>query len=217
MPGTMEKSVIRVEGPDDKHALIHLLIRHGIDYDSKPWLPEFPEFKETEGLPNMLTGMATEIELSSGRAVGFVLDADSPLMNRWEAVRNCLKTVNVNTPKQPPAEGFIGESDSYRAKIGVWLMPDNQHDGKLETLLRTLIDEKDTLIEHATTATGTAKELGADFSETDRIKAVLHAWLAWQKEPGLSYGTAIKARFFGHDSPVAEVFVSWFKDLFGIQ
>ena len=140
MPDTMKCSEIRVEGRDDRHALVHLLVRHGIDYNSKPWPPEFPKFKESEGLENMLNGMEMAIKLSSGRTIGFVLDADSPLKDRWRAVCNQLGTVDVKTPKEPPITGFIGESPTYRAKVGVWLMPDNQHDGKLETFLRTLID-----------------------------------------------------------------------------
>lgn len=95
-------------------------------------------------------------------------------------------------------------------------MPDNQHDGKLETFLKSLISEHDVLIEHATEATDTAKQLGAEFAESDHLKATIHAWLAWQEDPGVPYGTAIRAKYFRHDSPVAGVFVAWFKQLFGI-
>ena len=58
---------------------------------------------------------------------------------------------------------------------------------------------------------------GAEFAPQDQIKATLHTWLAWQKEPGLPYGTAIKAKYFGNNSPVAMDFVSWFKILFAIK
>ena len=120
------------------------------------------------------------------------------------------------TPSSPPPEGFIGESTRYRSKVGVWLMPDNQLDGKLETFLQTLIDDDDPLIGHATDATDRAKEIGAEFSEPDHIKAVIHSWLAWQEDPGKPYGTAIRAKFFKHDSPAANAFVHWFRKLFDI-
>ena len=55
---------------------------------------------------------------------------------------------------------------------------------------------------------------GASYPDGDVRKAVLHAWLAWQQEPGLPYGTAIRARYFMHDSPVAARFVAWFRRLF---
>ena len=216
MPGSMERSKIHVEGPDDQHSIVHLLRHHGVDYDPKPWPPEFPEFQQAGGMSNLLEGIRTAVQLSTGRAIGFVLDADSPLLDRWQAVRGQLGAVDVAAPAEPFAEGFIGESDRYRSRVGVWLMPDNQHDGKLETFLKTLISEHDALIEHADEATNTAKQLGAKFIDLDRPKAIIHAWLAWQKDPGLPYGTAIRAKFFRHDSPVAGVFVAWFKQLFGI-
>ena len=216
MPGSMERSSLHVEGDDDQHSMVHLLIRHGIDYDSKPWPPAFPEFKPIGNIDGLLDGMETAVRLSTGRVIGFVLDADSPLLARWQAVCDRLRRAAVDTPKQPLPEGFIGHSSTYRSTVGVWLMPDNQHDGKLETLLKTLIDEHDGLIDHATEATNIATELGAEFPDVDHIKAVLHTWLAWQQEPGRPYGTAIRAKYFRHDSPAAVAFVAWFKRLYGI-
>ena len=216
MPGSMERSSLHVEGRDDTFSLVNLVIRHGVDYDPKPWPAAFPEFKEIGSIQGLLDGMETAVKLSTGRVIGFVLDADSPLLSRWQAVRDRIQRVGVDTPKEPPPEGFIGHSSTYRSTVGVWLMPDNQHDGKLETLLKTLIDEHDVLIDHATKATNTATGLGAKFSEVDHIKAVLHTWLAWQQEPGRPYGTAIRAKYFRHESPAAVAFVAWFKRLYGI-
>ena len=50
----------------------------------------------------------------------------------------------------------------------------------------------------------------------NRIKAVLHSWLAWQREPGLPYGTALKARFFEADLAVAKESAKWFKAVYQI-
>ena len=216
MPGSMERSSVHVEGKDDQHALVHLLIRHALEYDCKPWPAVFPEFKPIGNIDDLLNGMETAVELSSGRVIGFVLDADSPLANRWDAVRDRLRKADVDTPPQPIAAGFIGHSPTYKSRVGVWLMPDNQHDGKLETFLRSLIDEPDPLIDHATSATNTAKQLGAPFADVDHSKALMHTWLAWQKEPGRPYGTAIRAKYLRHDSPAARAFVVWFKQLYGI-
>ncbi|MFH1265101.1 MAG: DUF3226 domain-containing protein [Planctomycetota bacterium] len=217
MPGSMERSSLHVEGRDDKFALVNLLIRHGVDYDPKPWPAAFPEFKEVGNIQGLLDGMETAVKLSTGRAVGFVLDADSPLLDRWHAVRDRLRNAGVDAPKMPIAEGFIGHSSTFWSTVGVWLMPDNQHDGKLETFLETLIGDEDPLIDHATASTDAAKQLGALFTEPDHIKALIHTWLAWQNEPGYPYGTAIRARCFRHDSPAAAGFVAWFRQLYGIS
>jgi hypothetical protein len=205
-----------VEGDDDLHAIVHLLLRHGIDYDSQPWLPALPEVKKAGSIEKLLAAVETEVMSATGRVVGFVLDADSPLSARWQALRDRLVKAGVNVPELPVAEGFVGHSQYYQSTVGAWLMPDNQHDGTLESLLETLIAETDPIINHATSATDTATQLGAAFRPGDKLKAVLHAWLAWQEEPGLPYGTAIRARFFGHDSPAAIAFVAWFKRLYGV-
>lgn len=55
---------------------------------------------------------------------------------------------------------------------------------------------------------------GAPLSPKDRLKGVLHAWLAWQEQPGMPFGTGITTRAFQADSPEALTFVGWFRRLF---
>ena len=219
MPAQLECSTLHVEGPDDKHVIAHLLVLHGIkvNLDDVPLIPEAPRISPTDGLNNLLDGIGLAVRLSTGRAVGFVLDADSPLGDRWLAVQRRLAEVDVKAPPDPPQEGFIGKSTKFEASVGVWLMPDNKHDGMLETFLRELIADEDTLIDHATSATDNARELGARFSSSHHTKAIVHAWLAWQEDPGLRYGQAISRRYFGHESPAALAFVAWFKKLYQIE
>ena len=82
--------------------------------------------------------------------------------------------------------------------------------------LETLVQEGDSLFDYARESTENARAHGARYPEAvgETMKAVLHTWLAWQEEPGLPYGTAIRARYFRHDSPVAECFVRWFRRVF---
>jgi hypothetical protein len=182
MAGSLDRSELHVEGQDDEHSIGQLLIRHGI--------VDFPAFKKSGGVEKLLEGINTGVKLSTSRAVGFVLDADAPLQDRWQSVRDRLAQVGVVAPDAPAPAGFIGTSTTYQSKVGVWLMPDNQQDGKLETFLQTLIASNDLLIPHASSTTDTAKQLGAKFTDPDRIKAVIHAWLAWQEEPGKPFGLA---------------------------
>ena len=93
-------------------------------------------------------------------------------------------------------------------------MPDNRRSGALEEFLQGLVRSKDLLLPIAEQSTHHAKAQGARFPDSAQIKAVLHAWLAWQARPGLPYGSAIRARYFGHDSAVALAFVGWFKKVF---
>ena len=213
---SLERSLLHVEGDDDLHAICHVLIRHGINYDQKPWPERFPRIKAVGGKDQLLYGMETAVSLSSGRSIGFVLDANSSLASRWAAVSSRLIGSGVKTPTEMPPDGFVAEASRYRARVGTWIMPDNQREGTLETFLEGLVRENDTLLSHAKISTRGAKELHASFPDRLVAKAELHTWLAWQEEPGLPYGSAIRARYFGRDSKAARRFVAWFCCLFGI-
>ena len=93
-------------------------------------------------------------------------------------------------------------------------MPDNRREGALEQFLADLIDDDDALYPIAEGSTAEARRNGAEFPAADHRKAVLPAWLAWQKASGLPYGTAIKAQFFRDDSPAALAFVDWYRRVF---
>jgi hypothetical protein len=214
MPVNTARSKLHVEGADDKHSIANLVKAYGIDHVNNLVVPDIKEIGSIEGL---LEGMETAVQLSGGRKIGFVLDADMLITSRWESVRNRLLRSGVdNVPEEPPAEGYIGFSTRFKATVGVWLMPDNTHNGDLECFLETLIHSHDDIIEHARSSTDIAYELGARFAAKDRLKAVIHAWLAWQSKPGLPYGTAITAKYFCHDSEAARKFVEWYVKLFDI-
>ena len=209
-----EVPVLRVEGKDDKFAITNLLERHGVDHalvDIK-WLEQQDDL--ASGKDALLEGMRTAVATSTGRSVGFVLDADRDLVASWQAVRTRLIDVGLALPDEIPEGGFVGNAETYRARVGVWLMPDNRRLGTLEAFLIDLINEEDRLLPLAETSTTRASERGATFAETRRQKAVLHTWLAWQERPGVPYGVAIAARYFRHESPAATAFVDWFRRVF---
>ena len=108
-------------------------------------------------------------------------------------------------------------------------MPDCTTDySKMEHLVQTLIQQYDPLWPHAQQSMAKAENLVDEankmiaeeekrwkkFREVDRIKAQLHTWLAWQRSPGVQFGTAIKQHILGHDSPQAINFLRWLKHLY---
>ena len=216
-----QRSTLRVEGGDDLHAILHLLIRNGIDYDQQPWPSWFPSIEEVKGgKTGVLENVKRLVRASSNGRIGFVLDADESVENTWRAMSARLRAVGVEVEEHIPRGGFVGDSGEYQARVGVWLMPDNQQEGQqgegtLERFLEALVQEADPVFPHAREATSQAKaQYGASYPDGAVRKAMLHAWLAWQEEPGLPYGTAVRARYFRHDSPVAEQFVAWFRRVF---
>lgn len=213
-----QRSVLLVEGRDDENAVLHLLRRHNLGYGEGNPSPPLPiPNSPGGGVDGVLGAINVGVRSSTGRAAGFVLDANSQPSGRWTAVASRLCKVGVDVPDQIPEDGFIGKSIDYGARVGVWIMPDNRRAGALEDFLTDLIDTGDPLFAHARTATNEAMVLGARFAATATQKAVVHAWLAWQKEPGLPYGTAIRAKYFRHDAPAATAFVAWFRKLYSVK
>lgn len=205
---TPERSMLYVEGTDDIHVVKHLLHRHGIDASN------VPEIQKTDGREALLSMIKTAVQVSNGRSVGFVLDADDKPQDRWCAVRGRLLEFDPGLREEMQTDGYVTDVAKYKARIGVWLMPNNQRTGALEQFLEDLVPEDDLLLPIARSSTENALANRAKFPEAKRSKAVLHAWLAWQEDPGLPYGSAINAQFFRHDSPAAQAFVAWYKRLF---
>jgi hypothetical protein len=214
MPVTAARSRLHVEGKDDLHLIANLIKEYGIDWKTNP---SAPEIKEIGSVTELLDGIETAVQLSSGRVIGFVLDADQPLSSRWASVRQRLTNSGVDdVPETLPNEGFIGFSTQFKSSVGVWLMPDNLRHGALEDFLQDLIHENDPLIGHAEISTDQAKALGAAFEVSGRLKAIIHAWLAWQRKPGLPYGSAVTAKYFCHDKEIAKAFIRWFVKLYNL-
>ena len=219
---TPERSNLHVEGVNDVHTIKHLLSRHGFDCPtiSDPssedrFSDNAPLIKAAGDKDKVLAAIEPAVRVSNGRSVGFVLDADEVPENRWQAVRHRLNEFDLDLPDNMPPDGFVDDIPALKVRVGVWLMPDNQRSGALEEFLQDLVDEEDRLYPIAICSTEKAKAEGAGFSDSSKKKAVLHAWLAWQRTPGLPYGAAVKAKYFRDDSPAALAFVEWYKSLFG--
>ena len=214
MPSTSARPRLNVEGPDDVSVIRNLVKAHGIEHGIDT---RVPDVEPVGGVVNLLDGIEDWVRASTGRAIGFVVVGDEPILDRWAAVRDRLIKAGVGAvPNAPPPDGFLGVSARLQSRVGVWLMPDNQLGGNLESFLKRPLPDGDPILPHAVEATDRAKELGAAIAEVDHSKAVLHAWLAWQSNPGCPYGTAISAYYFAHDTELATRFVGWYARLFGL-
>lgn len=236
MTAAVPQGDLFVEGSDDEHTLKQLLARHEIHiHDDECPLKVHSKGSDT----GVISAISVAVKASGTHAVGFVVDTDAfnggqrlSRGDRWTAIRDRLASVGVTLPNPPadldvelPAEGFVGKSVAFDRSVGVWLMPDNRADyGKIEDLLATLVPTGDDLFELAKRSTAEALQISARRSPDrkaiqpkDERKGQLHSWLAWQEEPGMSYGHALRRKYFGHDSDVAKRFVGWFKKLYGIS
>lgn len=136
----VERSVLRVEGADDAHAIKHLLRIHGRlcpvrgETDGE-WSENAPTIMPVGSDTELLEGMATAVRFSTGPSVGFVLDADEIARDRWGEVCERIRTMGLSLPSEIPTRGYVANSVEYRTRVGVWLMPDNRRSGALEAFL----------------------------------------------------------------------------------
>lgn len=223
--------VLHVEGPSDVSVINALLRRHGVDTrGGKSYL----EIASNAGVTRLLRRIPLSIKGAiDDRPIGFVVDIDTTVAARWQAV--CDRIANVtgapSMPDECPPDGYIGTVQSSSTPFGVWLMPDCQTDGQaLEDLVQSLLYADDPLWPHASKSTVEAATAVDDanktratpyerFGDRETMKAQLYAWLAWQPDPGRPLG-AILANDQGplqHDHPAAVAFLGWLKRLYGLN
>ena len=197
-----------VEGDHDMYVVKGLLERHGL---------QEPFIDGKKGIDDLLrVQLPLRIKNPVYTKIGVILDADTDVEKRWEEVKKSVG-VTFDIGSQPEPDGLIRfNSKNQNQKLGIWLMPDNSLAGALEGFVRKLVPSQDPTWGHAETSVATAQGLGARFDEKDRLKATLHTWLAWRKEPGVPYGRAISSKYLEHDTPEALQFIGWFCRLYDI-
>ncbi len=217
-----------VEGRSDIGVVNALLKRHGIDTLKGSQHLVIKSLENDEGI---LDNIPDVVRGSTDHPVGFVIDIDIEVVNRWAAIAGKLREINFVVPKTCPPTGFLGKLPSYRHRFGFWLMPDCVTDcAKIEHLIQSLMPANHPLWPHAQGAVAKAAEIidqanatfvtappWKRFREVDRIKSEVHSWISWQTKPGVPLGAAIADHILGHDSPQAIAFLRWLKELYGFQ
>jgi hypothetical protein len=128
-----------VEGIDDMHSIVHLLQRHGFDWNDDATPKPFVEV--AQGVNSLLEALPTA--LKTYRRVGVVLDADVDPLTRWQAICDRTRLAGVPLPSMPVADGTVVPSTQPSWKCGVWLMPNNTAGGALEDFLALLVPHGD--------------------------------------------------------------------------
>lgn len=203
-----EANVLLVEGPDESHFFYHLSIRHNIH---KQFI-----IKYKEGIDNLLRTLEGELVASELERLGVVVDADTNLASRWDALRDRLRRAGYSQiPAVPDPNGTIIEQDEYPI-VGIWVMPDNKLSGMLENFASFLISPDDVLWDRAIACIEQIPQKERLFPSEQLIKAHLHTWLAWQEEPGRPMGQAIRKGFLNPNAPHAQQLIAWLRRLFDL-
>lgn len=199
-------NVLLVEGNDDLHVIKNLLKRERIDLAI--------EIIDCGGIDQMLERLPVQLKASGLKILGIVLDADESVSARFNAVRNILEKAGIPSfPKSPDPNGTILRSTDLT--VGVWVMPDNVARGKLEDFVALLIEPTDDLKPLVNEALDAIEVGGTSrYKASDRSKAFIHTWLAWQEAPGRPMGLAITMKYLSASSSVQVDFTNWVGSVF---
>ncbi len=180
-------------------------------------------FKPAGGYNNVPRLVSTTLKTEGLTNLGIIVDADEMgAISRWDAIKNRLaekfkKEILDNLKPQP---GGIVIKHEGLPTVGIWIMPDNQMNGYLEHFLFNMVppEGKQQLWTHAQQTIQDLRQKDfCEFTETQRPKALIRTWLAWQKDPGLSYGTALSAGYFNAKTVGVEHFISWISRTFELE
>lgn len=207
-----------VEGDEDKRIIPQLM-----DYFI-PWgksRGQWPvEIGSSDGIDDLLSpgNIEAELKVPGLKALGIVVDANSDPPERWRRVRERAVAAGVpDVPAELPRGGLILRPPD-RPRFGVWLMPDNGSKGMIETFLSLFVTDPTgglwPFVEaHCTEAKAVH---AAPYKDAHRDKALIHAWLAIQNPPGCQLHVAVMAKVLEPTSPLADPFVTWFCELYGL-
>lgn len=207
------KKILLVEGKDDENFIKHIWKAYALEIAF--------EIKNKEGIEKVLEETDSSlVDASDDLCLGIVIDADQDLNARWDQIRHILQIADYqNIPTSPDANGTIIQQQ-FKPTFGVWIMPDNVTErGMLEDFLAFLVPDKETnktwlAAEECSQQILTEVEDGKRFSEIHLSKAKIHAYLAWQEDPGKPFGLALTAKYLQPLNPHCEIFVNWLKRLF---
>ncbi len=200
--------ILLVEGKNDQHVIWALRDRHHIEKSF--------DVIDCEGYDNLISQLPVRFKVSGVQTVGIIIDADDRLLQRWDAVKNQLTRLGFAVPDDLPAQGLIVSNNAQKA--GVWIMPDNQINGRLEDFMTFLIPENDRLSPIVDSTLENIESKGLNkYAANHRAKASIHTWLAWQKDPGTPMGSSITKRYLTTDVETCTKLIGWLKRLYSNQ
>lgn len=197
--------VLLVEGKNDCHVILALCKHFN--------LPNNFEIFQCGNDTGVIEHAEALLLQSSTECIGIVLDADegTALDYRWRQIRQSDLSL-YGMPDTPDPKGTI-LSPRGKPRLGIWIMPNNVLQGRLEDFLMEMAPPE--AIEQARQCVAMAQENQVTtFKPVHISKAHLHTYLAWQDEPGSPMGRSITTHALDPRTPTAQDFVTWLQRLF---
>jgi hypothetical protein len=216
-------SVLLVEGQGDVDFFEALLRKMQLleKIDIRPPKSYGETTNTVSHFPRLMNLILKRIQQDEIQHFGIIADADytggGGFQNRWNQITSPLKEYGYRIPEKPPKLAYSGSIFRHPdglSPVGLWLMPDHKHNGMLEDLIESAINEKekDLLLKKAKNC---LEELPVKlFSDYHRTKARIYTWLAWQKRPGQTLDVTVNGNLINLESLEMKGFISWLHNVF---
>ena len=190
-PQQIESKVqILVEGRDLKgfcEGLVHHLALKNL---------QIQDFGGIDQLETFLPALIKMPDFSSVTSVGIVRDAEKNAASAFASVRGCLKHAGL------PVPGTVGQRAGIHPAVTVMVLPGNNRDGMLETLLCETFANEDVHTCIDSFFECVEKLQGKPVHRPEKARA--RAYLATKHDPHLSVGVAAKRGYWNLDHPVLQ-------------
>jgi hypothetical protein len=192
-----------VEGNDDVHVLLALCNCFEIEANF--------EILDSKGIDSLFATIPVRLKEPNFRTIGIIIDADTDIGARWKQLKKIFKEAGYTLPEDLPSEGLIAEV-TEKIRICVWIMPDNNLNGMLEDFIAFLIPTDDVILPIVLEHIENLEKKGLQkFKPIHRSKAIIHAWLALQEDPGTPMGLSITKRYLTANQVTCGKFIAWLK------
>jgi len=209
--GNDYNGLLIVEGKNDWHVTMKICEFHNVEQTFS--------IQDRDGWRDALKFFSAQIIAANRHQdkIGLVLDANSDIHGRWQAVRNKVKDKYTSFPVSPDSYVIVQPDDpTLHPLIGIWLMPNCKSNGTLENFLLDMVEETNPrACGYVEAVVDKAREDNmSTYTVVQKSKAVMHTWLAWQDEPGQPMGQSIAAGKIEPTTEDARKFIAWLNRLF---
>lgn len=214
--------LLLVEGEADQGFFIEVCRQLKLHPDIKiaPPKERGGERNSKQGVYNLLGKELKQLADGRIRHLAAVVDADYSSVNPPDGFDNTLaKFTEIVAPydfvlkKDYEFGGLIFENNNGLADFGVWIMPNNQHEGMLEDFIKSGITSSEQgLFDRAAQSVATIAE--PKFKPHHLTKAEIATWLAWQKDPGHGLYMSVKDTLLDQNSELFQQLSAWLRHIY---
>lgn len=200
--------VILTEGDNDCHVIVSLCQKYSVAESFG-----FYSCGSDDGAIKRLNVLLLSADIP--KKIAIVLDADNPnLESKWARIKSIISknTDNGSSPDRPDRNGTVVRLKN-NTQLGIWFMPDNIVDGMLEDFCIGIAPTNS--IAEAKAYIERCKESNlSTHIDAHKSKAIIHAFLATQDEPGSPLGISITRNTLDHSHQSVNKFVDWINRVF---